>query len=69
MHRPRTASALLGPGQVLGQLLDSALDVGLKMLCSLVLRDRPEHLLETAETVLVVPGGSERLFGLLVVGA
>ncbi len=68
MGRPAAAAALPGPGELLGQLLDTCLDVGLEVVRTLVLGDGPQHLLQAVQSFLWLSRLSIGLLGLLVLG-
>ncbi len=58
--------ALLWPGELLGEILDTALDVRLEVIGSLVFRNGAQHLLETIEPLLRLARLAIRLLGLPV---
>jgi hypothetical protein len=64
--RPAAATLLLGTRQLLREVLDPRLDLGLKMLAALVLRNRPEHLVEAVQALLRSARRPEGGFCLLV---
>src|SRR5438874_1596434 len=68
MGRAGLRPALAGPGQLVGQLLDAAADVGLEMLGPLVLGHRPQHLPQPGQAVLRRARRAEVGLGSLVLG-
>jgi len=68
VHRPGARRSLARPGQLVGQLLDAGLDIGLQMLGPLVLGDLLEHHLQPAEPLLGLAGLAEFGLGSFVLG-
>jgi hypothetical protein len=69
-HQRRAAvpSALPGPFQLFGEVLDPALDVCLQVFGALVLGNRAQHLAQPLQTLARVAALAECGFGRLVVG-
>ncbi len=69
VDRTAAARALLRPSEILGELLNSTLDIRLKMFGTFVLGYRPQHLLQTSEAFLLIPRFAEHFLGFLIVWA
>jgi cytochrome P450 len=76
LRRAFAPDAMQGPGprrtfsrrrQVVGQLLDAALQIRLQVLGALVLRNRTQHLFQAVEPTAVVLRYAIRLLGTLVI--
>ena len=67
-RRSTARPALLRPRDLLVELLDAPLQVGLQVVGALVLRDHAQHLAQVVEPFLRVPRLAERVGGGLVLG-
>src|SRR5262249_60622936 len=65
-ERAATRAALLRADELVPELLDARLDVGLEMLRSLVLGNRAQHLLQQVEALARLARGPVGLLRLLV---
>ena len=68
MRRAATPPTLLRAGEFFSELLDTGLDIRLKVFCTLVFGYGPGQFLESFQAFFRLPGVAVRLLGFLVCG-